>query len=54
MRKRDNIVNSGCQMVATSCPACMLQITDMLSQGGDAIQVKHAIEVYAESLPTSE
>jgi glycolate oxidase iron-sulfur subunit len=54
MRKRDNIVNSGCRMVATSCPACMLQITDMLSQGGDAIQVKHAIEVYAESLPTSE
>jgi glycolate oxidase iron-sulfur subunit len=54
MRKRHNIVNSGCQVVATSCPACMLQITDMLSQRQDAIQVKHAIEVYAESLPTSE
>jgi hypothetical protein len=26
-----------------------LQITDMLSQAGDRVQVKHAIEVYAES-----
>jgi glycolate oxidase iron-sulfur subunit len=53
-RKRDNIVSSGCREVATGCPACMLQITDMLSQGRDPIQVKHAIEVYAESLPESE
>ncbi len=49
-RKRDNIVQSGCEVVATSCPACMLQMTDMLSQAGDRVQVKHAIEVYAESL----
>jgi glycolate oxidase iron-sulfur subunit len=49
-RKRDNIVQSGCEVVATSCPACMLQLTDMLSQAGDRVQVKHAIEVYAESL----
>jgi hypothetical protein len=28
----------------------MLQIADMLSQAGDRIEVKHAIEVYAESL----
>jgi glycolate oxidase iron-sulfur subunit len=49
-RKRDNIVQSECEVVATSCPACMLHITDMLSQAGDRVQVKHAIEVYAESL----
>jgi glycolate oxidase iron-sulfur subunit len=49
-RKRDNIVQSECEVVATSCPACMLQITDMLSQAGDRVQVKHAIEIYAESL----
>jgi len=48
--KRDNIVNSGCSVVATSCPACMLQISDMLSQARDRVQVKHAIEIYAESL----
>jgi len=50
-RKRDNIVQSECETVATSCPACMLQMTDMLSQAGDRVQVKHAIEIYAESLP---
>lgn len=49
-RKRDNIVRSGCETVATSCPACMLQITDMLSQAGDKVKIKHAIEIYAESL----
>lgn len=50
MRKRDRIVQSGCTAVATSCPACMLQISDMLSQAGDPIPVKHAIEIYADSL----
>jgi glycolate dehydrogenase iron-sulfur subunit len=49
-RKRDNIAKSGCAVVATGCPACMLQITDMLSQAGDRVQVKHAIEIYAEGL----
>jgi len=49
-RKRDNIVQTGCQTVATGCPACMLQITDMLSKAGARIAVKHVIEVYAESL----
>jgi glycolate oxidase iron-sulfur subunit len=49
-RKRDSIVESGCSTVATSCPACMMQITDMLSQTGERIQVKHAVEIYADSL----
>jgi glycolate oxidase iron-sulfur subunit len=51
-RKRDNILQSGCQTVATSCPACMLQITDILSKAGDRISVRHVIEIYAESLHT--
>ncbi len=49
-RKRDNIVQSRCSMVATGCPACMLQISDMLSRAGDRIEVKHTIEIYAEGL----
>jgi glycolate oxidase iron-sulfur subunit len=48
-RKRDNIAKSQAQVVATGCPACMLQITDMLSQAGMRIQVKHTIEIYAEA-----
>lgn len=49
-QKRTNIVASGADVVATGCPACMLQISDMLSQHGDRVAVKHFIEVYAESL----
>jgi glycolate oxidase iron-sulfur subunit len=50
-RKRDNILASKAGIAATGCPACMLQLTDMLSQAGARVQVKHAVELYAESLP---
>jgi glycolate oxidase iron-sulfur subunit len=49
-RKRDNIIASGAEIVATGCPACMTQITDRLSQHGERIVVNHAIEIYAGSL----
>jgi glycolate oxidase iron-sulfur subunit len=49
-RKLDSIARTGCSTVATSCPACMLQISDMLSQAGKRIEVKHAVEIYADSL----
>lgn len=48
--KRDNVVASGAQVVATGCPACMMQISDMLSQHGDKVAVKHVMEIYAETL----
>ncbi len=48
--KRDLIRASGCRVVATACPACMLQLTDALSRAGDAVTVRHVIEIYAESL----
>jgi glycolate oxidase iron-sulfur subunit len=47
-RKRDNIAKSQARVVATGCPACMLQITDMLSQAGMRVPVKHAVEIYAD------
>ncbi|MBW2486541.1 MAG: (Fe-S)-binding protein, partial [Deltaproteobacteria bacterium] len=49
-RKRDNIKASGCDVVATGCPACMLQISDVLSRSKDRLAVKHPIEIYAEAL----
>jgi glycolate oxidase iron-sulfur subunit len=49
-RKRDNIAASQARVVATGCPACMLQITDMLSQAGLRVAVKHAVEIYAETI----
>jgi glycolate oxidase iron-sulfur subunit len=49
-RKRDNIKASGCEVVATGCPACMLQLSDVLSRSKDHIAVRHPIEIYAEAL----
>ena len=50
-KKRDSIKATGAQIVATGCPACMLQLTDQLSQNGDKVRVKHFIEIYAEAFP---
>ena len=50
-RKRDNVIASGAEVVATGCPACMMQLSDMLARNNDPVQVKHTIEIYAESLP---
>jgi len=50
-RKRNNVVGSGARIVASGCPACMMQLTDMLAQHNDALTVKHPVELYAESLP---
>jgi glycolate oxidase iron-sulfur subunit len=52
-RKLENIIATGCSIVATGCPACMMQITDMVSHSGNNIAVKHPIELYAESLKES-
>jgi glycolate oxidase iron-sulfur subunit len=49
-RKRNNIVSVQPDIVATACPACMLQLMDMLSQNGDRVEVKHVVELYAERL----
>ena len=49
-RKRDNIVASGAEVVAMGCPACMMQLEDVLSHNNDPVRVKHPVEIYAESL----
>ena len=49
-RKRDNAVATGARIVAAGCPACMMQLEDMLSQNGDTAVVKHTVELYAETL----
>jgi glycolate oxidase iron-sulfur subunit len=49
-RKADNIVASGAGTVATSCPACMMQMTDMLSRRDKGIRVRHVVELYADSI----
>jgi len=49
-RKSNNIAATGCQTVATGCPACMMQLADALTKAGENIAVKHVIEIYAEEL----
>ncbi|MBQ9406649.1 MAG: (Fe-S)-binding protein [Desulfovibrio sp.] len=49
-RKRDNVVATGASIVAAGCPACMMQLEDVLSHNKDAVRVKHTVELYAESL----
>jgi len=48
--KLENIKLSGCSIVATSCPACMIQISDVLSKSGNHFAVKHPVEIYADFL----
>ncbi len=50
-RKQENIAASGADVVGTACPACMLQLIDLLSRSRSPIQVKHAVQIYAENLP---
>jgi glycolate oxidase iron-sulfur subunit len=49
-RKADHIEASTARTVTTSCPACMMQITDLLSRRQSGIKVRHVIELYADSL----
>ena len=49
-RKAEHIQATGADVLATGCPACMIQISDMLSQAGAAITVRHPVELYAEAL----
>lgn len=48
--KQKNIADTGCTTVATGCPACMVQISDMLAKENLNIKVRHPIELYADSL----
>ena len=50
MYKRDRIHDTGSSVVATGCPACMIQMADMLSRSKDRVAVRHPIEIYAETL----
>ncbi len=49
-RKIEDIRETGCSVIATSCPACMMQLSDMLSRAGEDAAVKHVIDLYAEGI----
>ena len=49
-KKLQAILDTGADTAATCCPACMMQITDLLSRARAGVQVKHVIEIYARGL----
>ncbi|RJP86754.1 MAG: (Fe-S)-binding protein [Desulfobacteraceae bacterium] len=49
-KKAATIEAAGAGVVATGCPACMMQLSDMIARRGKNIRVAHAIEIYAEKL----
>ena len=48
--KQENIDATGCEIAATGCPACMLQISEALSKAGNRIAVKHPVQIFAEAI----
>ncbi len=50
MKKAAQIKATQADVLATGCPACMIQISDMLSQAGADIAVRHPVELLAETL----
>lgn len=49
-KKAENIIDTKCHTVATSCPACMMQLSDMLAQKQADVKVCHPVELLAKSL----
>jgi glycolate oxidase iron-sulfur subunit len=43
--KRERILATGASVVATSCPACMMQLSDMLAKTVPRVAVKHVVEL---------
>lgn len=48
--KTANIIDTHCTTVATSCPACIMQLSEMLAKENQKIMVKHPVEIYASAL----
>jgi glycolate oxidase iron-sulfur subunit len=49
-KKAAHIQATGADVLATGCPACMIQISDMLSRAGADIAVRHPVELVADAL----
>jgi len=49
-RKAEAVMATGAKVLATGCPACMLQLSDALSQAGAKVAIRHPVELYAEFL----
>jgi glycolate oxidase iron-sulfur subunit len=53
-KKFENLIKTECEVVATGCPACMMQIRDVAAARQSDVKIKHSIEIYWESLNIDE
>lgn len=53
-KKVAGIAKTGADVVATGCPACMIQLSDLLASEGEIIRVAHPVELYAEKILLSD
>jgi glycolate oxidase iron-sulfur subunit len=49
-KKVSRIEENGSEVVATGCPGCSLHIGDALFQAGKKVEVKHTVQILAESI----
>lgn len=52
--KGENIIKTNCSVVSTSCPACMMQLFDILNNQNVTIDIKHPIELFSHALLNNE
>ena len=52
--KGENIIKTNCSIVATSCPACMMQLADILTKQHSKIDIKHPIQIFKQALHNSK
>jgi glycolate oxidase iron-sulfur subunit len=49
-RKMGRIVDTGAEMIATACPACLIQLADGSRWKGLGKPVRHVIQLLAERI----
>jgi glycolate oxidase iron-sulfur subunit len=49
-RKLANLAATGARVVATGCPACLVQLSDGLSREGQKVRARHYLELCAQRL----
>lgn len=49
--KKKAVMDSGADVLAAACPACMMQIGGILAADGSVMDVRHPVEIYAEKIP---
>ena len=53
-KKAGSIIETGASILATSCPACMMQLSDMLAKANADVRVCHPVQLFSGSLDSGD